>query len=802
MICLRNCINRLAMRALRRNVYNAMYATYTLSQPKTVWTRASMQRQKQLNFGKRLGGLFVACLFILGTPSPLAASTGGDLSRALALSNNSELRAALAVLDKNDVLVSRNLGSELSAQEVDARLLRVDVLRRLGSVARADNELAALQAYLNDDSAAEPAQVSQAFRQRALLHYRERETTQAAAAIGQALEGQAALSPALRSQLLNDEALILQRSGNLSAAIAGFDAASKLAADDDTRVIYQINTARAMLDDGRVEDALVTARRSGERLDESVSGAAVRARIALASLYRKAVNEFDADAQYRLAALQQLQRAGKAQDLSLRTRSLVDGYTAELYADDRQYNGALQYAERALQYARKTQSDGLEYRWEWVLARSFGKLGNTQSSLDSYARALASLRTLRSNLETLDPETFSQVIQPLYYEYADALLTQSAAVKKPEEQQKLLRDARSSLEELKLAEVQDYFNEQCVGDDSVVLDQLAGNAAVLYPVMLESRVELLLTTDSGIKQITVPVERSRLVASIRDFRLNLEVDNGTDAYLRHGQQLYDWLIRPLEAELGARNIATLVIVPDGALRTIPLAALHDGEVFLIERYALATTPGLTLLDPKPFTEQSYNTLAGGVSESVQGFAALPSVDRELSALRENLSATVLQNKAFTLSKITAELASGGYSVVHFATHGQFGSSYDDSFLLTYDDKLLINDLGRTIQSRAAGSNTLELLVLSACETAAGDDRAALGLAGVALKAGASSALATLWEVDDQATVELISEFYAQLAQRHTSKAESLQRAQLKLIGNGSNRHPSKWAPFLLIGNWL
>jgi len=759
-----------------------------------------MRRIKHLNLGRLLSG---ACLsgMLLFTLIPVSAATG-DLQRALALSAGGELRAALALLDQQQGGLSREVAGELSVADIDMRLLRIDVLRRLGSIARADNELSALQSYLASQENAAAEQVAQAHRQRALLFYREGETARAARAIALALDLEAALRPALRAQIRNDNALIQQRAGDLRAAIEGFDAAADLATDDELRAIYTINRARAMLDDGRVEDALVTARRSGEVLDQLVDGNAIRARIALASLYRKAVNEFDADAQYRLAALQQLQRAGQGPGVAPRTRSLLNGHTAELYADDRQYEGAVNYAQRALQYARQVEVDGLEYRWQWVLARSQGALGNTSASLEAYASAVASLRTLRSNLESLDPETFDEVIQPLYYSYADALLTQSSAEDDAASRQQLLRDARLALEELKLAEVQDYFDEQCVGDESVVLDQLADNAAVLYPVMLESRIELLLTTPGGIKQITVPVERASLIASIRDFRLNLEVDNGTDAYLRHGQQLYDWLVRPLEAELDAANIATLVVVPDGALRTIPLAALHDGKGFLIERYALATTPGLTLLDPKPFAGASYSALAGGLSESVQGFAALPSVDRELVTLRERLSANVLQNQAFTLSRVKAELSGGGYSVVHFATHGQFGSSYDDSFLLTYDDKLLITDLGQTIQTRAAGSGTLELLVLSACETAAGDDRAALGLAGVALKAGARSALATLWEVDDKATLEVVSEFYAQLELGNLSKAQGLRKAQVKLINDPAHDHPSKWAPFLLIGNWL
>lgn len=742
-----------------------------------------------------LGGLLLLTL----APAVTAAA---DLQRALALSATGELRAALALLDQDEAGLSRNMISELSATDLDAHLLRIDVLRRLGSIARADNELTALQSYLADQSIVRAEQLAQAQRQRALLYYRQGETRRAAASIALVLEREEALSPALRAQIRNDQALILQRTGDIRGAVAGFNAAADLATNDGMRVIYTINSARAMLDDGRVEDALVTARRSGEALDQVIGTNTFRARIALASLYRKAVNEFDADAQYRLAALQQLQRVAQGSGVAPRSRSLLNGHIAELYADDGQHEGAVIYAQRALQYANQVEVDGLEYRWQWVLARSQAKLGKTRASLEAYSLAVASLRALRSNLESLDPETFEEVIQPLYYSYADALLTQSATENDAASRQQLLRDAREALEELKLAEVQDYFNEQCVGDESVVLDQLADNAAVLYPVMLESRTELLLTTPGGIKQITVPIERNRLIASIRDLRLNLEVDNGTDAYLRHGQQLYDWLIRPLQAELDAADIATLVVVPDGALRTIPLAALHDGDAFLIERYALATTPGLTLLDPKPFSGKSYNALAGGLSESVQGFAALPSVERELVTLRKQLSANVLQNQAFTLSRVRSELGNGGYSVVHFATHGQFGSSYDDSFLLTYDDKMLITDLGRTIQSRAAGSGTLELLVLSACETAAGDDRAALGLAGVALKAGARSALATLWEVDDKATLEVINEFYAQLTEGSLSKAQGLRKAQIKLINDRANSHPSKWAPFLLIGNWL
>jgi CHAT domain-containing protein len=92
--------------------------------------------------------------------------------------------------------------------------------------------------------------------------------------------------------------------------------------------------------------------------------------------------------------------------------------------------------------------------------------------------------------------------------------------------------------------------------------------------------------------------------------------------------------------------------------------------------------------------------------------------------------------------------------------------------------------------------------LSACETAMGDDQAALGLAGVAIKAGARSALATLWSINDRASSALVMEFYRQLGDSSVSKAVALQRAQLKMLADSAYDHPAYWSPFLLLNNWL
>ncbi|MAL95590.1 MAG: hypothetical protein CME40_10980 [Haliea sp.] len=736
--------------------------------------------------------LLLAAIAAPGTSS----SNEPVLHRAQAMRDAGDLQGALLALGS---LAAARPGDHSTMLEIV--LLRVDLLRRLGRLDQAGHALSQLRAHLGDRPV--DAQLrARMLRQSALLQFQAGEGAQARETIDTAREHEEQLPPALRASLLSDAAII-QPDDAPDRRIASFEEAARLAAGSPAEIGYRINAARAQLEDGRVNNFLGTAQITRQLIEETPLQTSVPYRLALAALYRQAVNDFDADPGHRLQALMLLQPETENAALPARLQALVDGYRAELYADDRQFDIALRYARHAIDAADRAGSTDLSWRWEWVLARAFDQLDQPEAAIAAYARATAGLARVRSQLERFDPETLDEVIKPLYYEYAGLMLRNSTQPDGDENRQRLLGQARAALEALKLAEVENYFNEQCLGDQEVLLEQVAEDTAVLYPVLLEDRLELLLTTPGGIRQVTVPVARDALVALIRDFRLNIQVNTGTDAYLRQAKQLYEFLVQPLEGILGSEQTQTLVFVPDGPLRTIPLAALHDGKRFLVERFALATTPGLTLIEPRPLAGGSYPALAGGVSEPVQGFAGLPGVERELNLLAELLDATVLHNRAFSRERLATALRQGEYSVVHLATHGQFRGSYDNSFLLTHDGRLLIDELGASIQSRAGGGQSpLELLVLSACETAAGDDRAALGLAGVAIKAGARSALATLWEVDDRATQEVIQAFYRSLTAGHDSRARSLQQAQLTLIRSPDHSHPSLWAPFLLIGNWL
>mgnify|MGYP001802874883 CR=1 FL=1 len=199
---------------------------------------------------------------------------------------------------------------------------------------------------------------------------------------------------------------------------------------------------------------------------------------------------------------------------------------------------------------------------------------------------------------------------------------------------------------------------------------------------------------------------------------------------------------------------------------------------------------------------SLKTNAGGLPESRQGFAPLPNVKTEVDEVADLVPSEVLLNQEFTRDRLQQQIASLPYPVVHLATHGQFSSRAEDTFLLTWNDRINVRSLDSLLQNRLDRNTPIELLILSACQTATGDERAALGLAGVAIRSGARSTVATLWSIQDDSTAKLISQFYHALKTPGTSKAQALRKAQLSLLRSTEHQHPFYWSAFILLGNWL
>jgi CHAT domain-containing protein len=500
--------------------------------------------------------------------------------------------------------------------------------------------------------------------------------------------------------------------------------------------------------------------------------------------------------------------ASANKDLAVDTYAL--GYLGQMYERDGQSESALKLTRRAEFAAQEAQLPDALYRWEWQSARLFKKQGDSDAAIAAYRRALQTLQSIRSDLSSgygnvATRLTFRDSEGPLFYELADLLLVQAKGTSDSGREQKLLLEARDTVENLKAVELQDYFCDECVDIERTktrAIETVDKHSAVIYLIPLPERTELLVGLSSGLKRFTVPVGAADLTVQVRDFRHNLETRTSY-AYLAQAQQLYDWLIRPIRGILTENQINTLVFVPDGALRTIPFAALHDGERFLIQDLAVAVVPGLSLVEPKAIERGNARLLLNGVSKGVQGFAPLDYVTNELDSIRQTYTGETLLDQQFTTAELQRKLRDEQFSVVHIASHGQFNSDVRKTFVLTYDGKLNLDNLEALIRPSEFRGRPVELLVLSACQTAAGDDRAALGLAGVAIKAGARSALASLWFVNDQSTSAAIREFYNQLRQHPSiSKARALQAAQIKLLSDRRYRHPCYWSPYLIIGNWL
>ena len=497
--------------------------------------------------------------------------------------------------------------------------------------------------------------------------------------------------------------------------------------------------------------------------------------------------------------------ADMSRDRDERLHSFALGYLGALYETRDRTDEALTLTRRALLAADRAAAPDALYRWHWQMGRLLRARGEHDASLAAYRRSVAQLDLLRAELASISADAalaFRAEVEPVYVELVDLLLREAAANGRGADQP-LLAEARDTLEALKAAELRNHFRDACLDAQRKTTPEAVPGALVLYPVVLPDRVELILSSDAGLSRHASSVDGATLDREA-DLLRRLLPKRTTRQFLAPAQKLYEWLIRPVEPALASRSVTAFVVVPSGSLRSIPFAALHDAKSgqFLIEKLPVAVTPGLTLTDPRPIDRARARGLVAGVSEAVQGFPPLENVPAELEHVSESFPGVALLNREFVVARFEGEVKANPVSVVHVASHGEFNADADKSFVLAYDEKIPMDRLASIVGStRLRIEEPLELLVLSACQTAAGDDRAALGLAGVALRSGARSALATLWSVNDEAAAELITRFYRELASG-SSRARALQQAQLQMLAQPAFRHPAYWSPFLLISSWL
>lgn len=488
---------------------------------------------------------------------------------------------------------------------------------------------------------------------------------------------------------------------------------------------------------------------------------------------------------------------------------------------------AITLTEQALVLAQPSKYPDIAYQWQWQLGRLKRVQGSKENAIALYEQSVETLELVRGNLLTIDSDvqfSFRDNVEPIYRELVDLLLTRSTDPSQDE-----LREVVDLIDNLQLAELENFL--RCRLPEAKLTEKAVDpNAAIFYPIILRDRLEVILSLpgESSDKQrlYRKPISNS---STSQDFQTTFEANIKAlqDILTRArkinrikilSSEIYSLLIEPFETELEAAlsleesKIHTLVFASDGVLRNLPMPTLYDAkrDRYLVERYAVAIAPSVKLLEPEPLARNAKILVAGFNQkqkhpfEPDKSFSELSFVEDELKAIELLFPTEQLFNKTFNEANLNEKLEETSFPIVHLATHGEFSSDPERTFILTSKTPINAKGIDRLLRNRGGTKNTeVKLLVLSACKTATGDNRAVLGLAGITVRAGSSSTMATLWSVDDESAAQLMTKFYTEL-QTHPNitKTEALRRAQTQLLENKQWEAPRHWAPYILVGNWL
>ena len=519
------------------------------------------------------------------------------------------------------------------------------------------------------------------------------------------------------------------------------------------------------------------------------------------------------------------------------------------------WNRAQSLTQKALILSESIQAPDLAYQWHWQLGRLLenqsyllrvkNELAQStekfKQAILAYESAIQELDIVRHDLLNTNPDvqfSFRDDVEPLYRDLVALLLPIQDSVPGQEN----LKKAVYYIDELQVAELENFLrcnlaNEGIIpsgiGDNryspaTALIEQIDrvfednSTSAFIYPLILAKQLVTILKLP-GKDLLYHPIPFNLKSSTTDKEAVQKTIDKArkilTERYFIQGhekpfQKLYKWLIAEFEENLEANQIKTLIFVLDDPLRSIPMAALHDGNRFLVQKeYAVALAPSVQILKPKRSEKVRLNILAAGSLKKRPNFDELRWVTNQIELIEKLFAnSKILLGEEFTTQSLRREMEAFSYNIVHLATHGQFSSNWKETFVLTDDnsDKLDdysidINELGRLLQIRGEiNLSPLELLVLSACQTAQGDKRAVLGIAGVAVRSGANSTVAPMWTVQQESSTLLVEKFYEALvkevaAGKRMSQAEALRLAQKSLLEDPTYEAPYYWAPFILVG---
>jgi CHAT domain-containing protein len=452
---------------------------------------------------------------------------------------------------------------------------------------------------------------------------------------------------------------------------------------------------------------------------------------------------------------------------------------------------------RALSAAQSIRANELTYKWQWELAKLYGQTGKTERALELYEASLKSINQIRDGILQLSVEIqydFRDKVEPLYREYIELLFnTPNPDI------QKVVRIN----EQLQIAELENYLQCSRLKVSSLLdISSTKSPDASMYIIRLPNRYAVIVRSKNGTLSHRI-LDGKAIDQSLKLVKQTLQGDRFDNldelTYKTNFGSLYQSIFAPIEDLLPPKG--TLLITADSLLQSIPWAMLFDGQKYLIERYAVAYSLGSELANSNNQQTTELKVLIAGISKKTdeKNYSALPNVLKEVEAIKSEAGSktkTIL-NENFTVSRLIKK--SESYPVIHLATHGQVSSNPRKSFILGWNERITLSELQNVVRTR---NSRLELLVLSACEAAKGDNRATLGIAGSAYQAGAQSTIATLWLVEDESQSKLMEALYIAL-KNGKSKAEALRDAQLSLLNSKdiSNRSPFLWGSAILLGSW-
>ncbi|NDJ26091.1 CHAT domain-containing protein [Nostoc sp. B(2019)] len=503
--------------------------------------------------------------------------------------------------------------------------------------------------------------------------------------------------------------------------------------------------------------------------------------------------------QYAASALE---KANSIDNQQLKSKSL--GALGKLNPEKSQT-----YFEQALSLSQSINDVDTAYEWQRQLGNLYQKQGKSQAAIQAYGAAIDSVTQIRNNLlsSNLDAQFFYyEKVEPVYRNYMRLLI----AKRHPNFERQVIE----TNQQLQLAQLEDYL--KCGKLDLVALDKidnLAGASAVIHIIDLDDTIEVFAQfPDSSIHHHSAD---PKLVKDHVNALLNILqnkdlVSNGKRLIPPPSQALYKQLIEPLKKFLPPNG--TLVFVLDKSFQSLPMGILYDGKDYLFQHYSSSETLGSRVRQPQALPQEHSTALIGGIStfapsfydpDAPEGLKPLPDVEAEIADVKKQTNFSVgLLNKEFNTKRFSQELNKEDFNIIHLTTHAQFSSIRRRTGFLTWDELVNVSQFGTLLKSQAQiHEEAIELLVLSACQTAKGNKMSALGIAGVAAQAGARSVIATLWLVDSKSSVVLMNEFYKNL-NKGVSKAEALRLAQVSLMTIPEYNNPYHWAPYLLVGSWL